>query len=238
MSIGSGMRVREHRFADADALAAALAAAVAAQLRAALAKRPAASLVVAGGTTPAPFLNRLSKASLAWDRVLVTLTDERWVSTGDPASNGAMIERTLLQHAAAAAQFVPLYTGAATPEAAIADATSRLADLPRPFDAVVLGIGEDGHTASLFPGADNLAAALALKNGQQVAAIRAPGALQPRLTLTLPALLDARSLYVLFAGPSKRRAYELACGDGAVEEMPIRGVLRGAAAPIDTYYTA
>ena len=128
----------------------------------------------------------------------------------------------------APAQFVPLYTGAATPEAAIADASTRLADLPRPFDAVVLGMGEDGHTASLFPGADNLAAALAPKNGQAVMAIRAPGAPQPRLTLTLPALLDARNLFVLFAGPAKRRAYELACSDGPLEEMPIRGVLRGA----------
>jgi len=238
MTISSSIRIREHQFADLDALAAALAAAVAAQLRAALAKRPAASLVVAGGTTPAPFLARLSKAALAWDRVLVTLTDERWVGAGDPASNGAMLQRTLLQSAAAPAQFIPLYTGAATPEAAIADASTRLADLPRPFDAVVLGMGEDGHTASLFPGADNLAAALTPKNGQAVMAIRAPGAPQPRLTLTLPALLDARNLYVLFAGPAKRRVYELACGDGPVEEMPIRGVLRGASVPVDAYYTA
>jgi 6-phosphogluconolactonase len=238
MTFTYGIRIREHQYADSEALAAALAAAVAAQLRAALAKRPAASLVVAGGTTPVPFLARLSKTTLAWDRVLVTLTDERWVDAGDPASNGAMLQRTLLQNAAAPAQFIPLYTGAVTPEAAIADASARLADLPRPFDALVLGMGEDGHTASLFPGADNLAAALAPKNGQAVMAIRAPGAPQPRLTLTLPALLDSRSLFLLFAGPSKRRAYELACGDGPVEEMPIRGVLRGAAVPVDAFYTA
>lgn len=238
MTIASGIRVREHQFGDHDALAAALAAAVAALLRAALAKRPSASLVVAGGTTPEPFLARLSKTALAWDRVLVTLTDERWVGAGDPASNGAMLRRTLLQGAAAPAQFIPLYTGASTPEAAIADASTRLTDLPRPFDAVVLGMGEDGHMASLFPGADNLAAALAPKNAQAVMAIRAPGAPQPRLTLTLPMLLDARNLFVLFAGTAKRRAYELACGEGQVEEMPIRGVLRGASVPIDVYLTA
>jgi 6-phosphogluconolactonase len=238
MTGDAGARVRNHLFEDLDSLSGALAALIAAQLRAALEARPAAGLVVAGGRTPAAFLTRLSNEALAWDRVFVTLTDERWVGADDPASNAAMLRTTLLVGAAARARFIPLYTGAATPDAAVDEVSKGLAVVPRPFDIMVLGMGDDGHTASLFPGADNLGAALAPKNRQSCMAIRAPGAPQPRMTLTLPTLLDARSLFVLFTGPSKRRTYEMTRQDGPVEDMPIRGVLRGAPVPVDVFYTA
>jgi 6-phosphogluconolactonase len=234
----AGARIRDHLFENLDSLSATLAALIAAQLRAVLAARPAASLVVAGGRTPAGILARLSNETLAWDRVFVTLTDERWVGADDPASNAAMLQKTLLVGAAARARFIPLYTGAPTPDEAIQSVSAGLATVPRPFDIMVLGMGDDGHTASLFPGADNLGAALAPKNGQPCMAIRAPGAPQPRITLTLPTLLDARSLFVLFTGPSKRRAYELARKSGPIEDVPIRGVLRGAPVPVDVFYTA
>ena len=229
---------RDHLFENLDSLSATLAALIAARLRAALEARPAASLVVAGGRTPAAFLARLSNETLAWDRVFVTLTDERWVSADDPASNAAMLRKTLLVGAAAPARFIPLYTGAPTPDQAVQSVSAGLATLPRPFDIMVLGMGDDGHTASLFPGADNLAAALAPKNGQPCMAIRAAGAPQPRITLTLPTLLDARSLFMLFTGPSKRQTYALACKSGPIEDMPIRGVLRNAPVPVDVFYTA
>lgn len=237
MTGSAGTRVREHLFETLDALSATLASVVAAQLRAALAARPAASLVVAGGRTPAAFLTRLSNEALAWDRVFVTLTDERWVDGDDPASNAAMLRQTLLVGAAVKARFVPLYTGALTPDEAIETVSAGLATLPRPFDIMVLGMGDDGHTASLFPGADNLSAALAPKGRQLCMGIRAPGAPQPRITLTLPTLLDARSLFVLFTGASKRRTFESASQSGPVEDMPIRGVLRGAPVPVDVFYT-
>jgi 6-phosphogluconolactonase len=116
--------------------------------------------------------------------------------------------------------------------AAIADVLG-LADLPSVHAGA--GMGEDGHTASLFPAPTRGGAGA---EEWQTVSIRAPGAPQPRLTLTLSALLDARNLFVLFAGPAKRRVYELACGDGPVEEMPIRGILRGAPVPVDVYHTA
>ena len=234
----AGARVRDHLFENLDSLFVTLAALIAAQLRAALEARPVASLVVAGGRTPAAFLGHLSNEALAWERVFVTLTDERWVGSDDPASNAAMLRKTLLVGPAAPARFIPLYTGAPTPDEALQSVSVGLATIPRPFDIMVLGMGDDGHTASLFPGADNLGAALAPQNGQPCMAIRAPGAPQPRITLTLPTLLDARSLFVLFTGPSKRRTYELACKSGPIEDMPIRGVLRNAAVPVDVFYTA
>jgi 6-phosphogluconolactonase len=235
MTASGGGRVREYLFDDADRLAETLAALVAARLRAGLRERGTASFVTAGGRTPAPFLTRLAAADLAWERVAVTLTDERWVGPDDPASNAASVQATLLTGRAATARFLPLYTGASTPEAGAAAAEARLAAIPRPYDIVLLGLGEDGHTASLFLGGDNLRAALALDSGRLCMAMRAPGAPQPRITLTLPALLDAGSLCILFTGAAKRRAFDAARSDGPVEAMPVRAVLRNASVPVEVF---
>lgn len=235
MTVARGGRVREYLFEDAERMAETLAGLVAARLRAALRDHATASLVTAGGRTPAPFLTRLAAAELPWDRVFVTLTDERWVGPDDPASNAASVQATLLTRNGAAARFVPLYTGASTPEAGEAEAAARLAAIPRPYDVVLLGLGEDGHTASLFPGGDNLRAALALDSGRLCMAMRAAGAPQPRITLTLPTLLDASSLFILFAGAAKRGAFESVRADGPIEAMPMRGVLRNAPVPVEVF---
>ncbi|TAM09084.1 MAG: 6-phosphogluconolactonase, partial [Rhodanobacter sp.] len=144
-----------HHFTQAAAQASALAERVAAQLRDGIAARGRALVAVSGGTTPAAFFAELARQVLDWARVTVTLVDERWVPDTDPRSNAKLVKETLLQGPAAAATFVPLYTGAATPEAGLADAATRIAALPLPFDAVLLGMGDDGHTASFFPGGDH-----------------------------------------------------------------------------------
>lgn len=223
-------------YADGPALARALAAHVAEALRARLARDGAASLAVSGGRTPVAFLETLSGAPLDWGRIAVTLVDERWVPETSPRSNAAMVRRHLLRGPAAAARFIPLFTGDATPEEGLAAATAAVASLPSPFAAVVLGMGDDGHTASFFPGAEGLAAAIDPAGTAPLAIARAEGAGEPRITFTLPSLIAADRLFLHIEGRTKRSVLERACAGTDAAELPIRAVLNAVRAPLDVMW--
>ena len=239
MSSDLSARIQRNEFADPAALAQALASSVADDLRTALQERQVASLALSGGNTPKAFMRALSKQSLDWSQVVVTLVDERWVPEDNARSNAALLRENLLQGPAAAARFLPLHRDTATPEEAL-DALERdLAALPSPFDAVVLGMGNDGHTASFFPGGDRLADALDPDSTRRVLPMRAPGAGEPRITLTLPTLLAARHLYLHIEGEEKQAVLAQALGGtDAGAGYPIRAVLRHARSPLATYWCA
>jgi 6-phosphogluconolactonase len=227
-----------HSFTDRPSLAAALAERVAEQLRAGIAERGRAVLAVSGGSTPGPFFDRLSQAELDWSRVEVTLVDERWVDEHNDRSNARLVRSRLLQGPAAAARLVPLYAAAETPEAAIAEVRARIAALPQPFDAVILGMGPDGHTASFFPGGDRLAEALDPRAEVAVLPMRATGAGEPRITLTLSALLDTRALFLHIEGEPKRQLLaDARLGQGAAADYPVRAVLTQSRVPLAVYWS-
>ncbi len=213
-------------FANREALAKELASNVAAALSARLAVQVEAVLAVSGGSTPGVFFSELSKAELDWSRIIVTLVDERWVPESSPRSNAALVRRTLLINNAASARFMPLYNGAETPEAGRAALEASFAKLPLSLAAAILGMGEDGHTASFFPGGDNLATALNPAQGQIMETMRAPGAGEPRITLTLPALVMADLLALHIEGERKREVLDQALAQGPDDAMPVRAVLR------------
>jgi 6-phosphogluconolactonase len=223
-------------FTDRDELAKALAAAVVADLNAGIAERGAASLAVSGGSTPAKFFSRLGRSKdVDWDKVVVTLVDERWVPETSDRSNANLVNTRMLQGPAASARFVPLYHGGEAPEpTTIAEADAAIAGVPDPFDAVILGMGNDGHTASFFPGGDTLKEAL--QGEGPVLALNAPGAGEPRVTLVLNKLLKTRSLYLHIEGEEKATVLAKALADGPVEDMPIRAVLRQAEKPLTIYW--
>ncbi|WP_414707266.1 6-phosphogluconolactonase [Rudaea sp.] len=230
----------EHSFASAELLADALAAAVAADLQSAISTRGRALLAVSGGKTPTRFLAQLSRQPLAWKQVTVTLVDERWVAPNDARSNEGLVRATLLQGAAAAAHFVSLYaTGFAEPETALPAIAKRIALLDWPFDALVLGMGEDGHCASFFPDGDHLAEATDPHTDALVLPMRAPGAGEPRITLTLPVVLDSRAIYLHIEGERKRRVLQDASNAAESDRtFPISQVLRNARAPLNVYWCA
>ncbi|MGH8253672.1 MAG: 6-phosphogluconolactonase [Steroidobacteraceae bacterium] len=224
------------RSADGAAQAEQLAAAIAVDLAAALTRREAASLVVSGGRTPQAMFAQLANHAIDWARVQVTLADERWVDTTDPASNEGLVRSALLRDRAACAQFVPLKTDAATPAEGANAAWRAVNAMPQPFDVVVLGMGDDGHTASLFPGSAGLSQALDKRAAPACVAIEPLAAAHARLSLNLAALLRARRICIQVSGAGKWAVYQQAIADGPDEEMPVRAVLRQSVVPVDVYW--
>lgn len=223
-------------FKDSATLVAALAGQVADLLRAGIKARGRASLVVSGGSTPVPFFAALSDLQLDWEDVTITLADERWVEPSDAASNEHLVRRHLLQNRAALARFVGLKTEAATAAEGESECAEHLGGVPRPFDALILGMGNDGHTASLFPEATRLRRALSLDSGQLCMAITPPSAPHERMTLTLPTLLQSRQIILHLVGSEKRAVYEKALTEGPVGEMPIRAVLNQTISPVTVFW--
>lgn len=213
--------------------AADLAEIVAADLAAAIARKGRATLAVPGGTTPGPFLTELAKAGIDWASVSVMLTDERFVPESSDRSNTRLLRQVLMQGPAAAATLVPFYAPADQPEDVVPALTEAISAV-LPLDVCVLGMGEDMHTASIFPGADRLEEALSAV-APVLIPMRAPGAPEPRLTLSAPVLRAAPSLHLLITGPAKRTAFEAALKADTALEAPVRAVLTGPN-PITTHY--
>ncbi|HET7065601.1 MAG TPA: 6-phosphogluconolactonase [Rudaea sp.] len=236
-SNNSAQRYVEHDFANSAELADALAADVAGRLRAAIASRGRALLALSGGTTPRQFMHALSSQQLEWSRVIVTLCDERWVPPQQERSNARLIREDMLQGAASAATFVPLYVDAPDPESGLAQAAAQVAALPLPIDVAVLGLGLDGHTASLFPDGDRIDAALDARGAALVLPMRSPSAGEPRITLTLPVLVAARALYLHIEGPEKKQVFaRLVKGEDASPRNPLRALMQHAGVPLVVYW--
>lgn len=224
-SLQMPLGVPGYQYETAAQMAEALAQRVADALRQALGERGRALLLVSGGRSPVALFERLAREPLSWKQVLVSLVDERWVAPSHPDSNEALVRHHLLQGAAAEACFVSLYQPAASHAQAAERADARLAGLP-PADVLLLGMGDDGHTASLFPGSPNLAEALREDCPQRLLPLRAPSAPVERLSLTLPPLRAARLALLAIQGQPKLATLARALQPGPAEALPIRALLR------------
>ncbi len=227
-----------HAFGDFETMVSELAAEIVRRLGAAVIARGRASLVVSGGTTPGPLFDALAKSEAPWANVTVTLSDERWVAPSSDRSNEKLVRARLLVGRASAAQFVPLKTAQANAVDAEQEASAAIAAVPRPFDVVLLGMGADGHTASLIPNSGGLARALDRADPNLAHAIEPPAStgMGPRMTLSLRALLDSHWIVLMIHGAGKKTAYDTAATGKDILAMPVRGVLRQKDVPVSAYW--
>jgi 6-phosphogluconolactonase len=229
-------KVNRHEFADRLTLGDTLAKDIASKLDAAVKARGKASIAVSGGSTPKLLFAVLAEQEIEWSKISVTLVDERWVDETSDRSNAALVKQHLISHEAHVATFLPLFDAAHADDvdAALADVGKRVDALGKPFDVVVLGMGPDGHTASFFPGGDHLAQALDLDGKQSVLSMRAKDAGEPRITLSLPRVLDTRALYLHIEGNDKKEILDKAIAGG---DFPIAAVLKQDRTAVDVYWS-
>lgn len=201
-------------------LAEQLAEAVFQALQEDLSHQDRALLVVSGGSTPVPFFKALAAKSLPWERLDITLADERWVGEESPDSNARLVREHLLQGAASAANFIPLTCDASTPEEGVETVAQQAASLAWPASVVILGMGGDGHTASLFP--DSRELDLALATDELLVAVRTPSQPQPRITFSADRLHQARRHFLHITGDDKRAVLAKALNGDDVRQLPIR----------------
>ena len=228
---------------DKQALAQLLSDSIVERLQSAIESDQRASLVVSGGSTPAPVFACLSEADIDWSKVKVTLADERWVPPGDPDSNESLVRDTLMVKKASVAQFVSLFRDGITPELAVLEVAKDLKKMASPFTAVILGMGNDGHTASLFPDAPGaqLSKAMDLNNPEDLALMHPASVSQTRITLTRRALMNANHRYLHITGEQKSQVLFDAIGtepeQGYRDGMaPVTGLLLGSPESVSVFW--
>jgi len=209
-------------YPDREMLAMDVANQLSGDLKTHLLSHDTASFAVAGGSTPAPIFDGLCAADLDWSRVRVMATDERWVASNNERSNARMIRNSLLVNRAAAARFLPFYVPDLNPEEAVSQVETLVAP-ELPISVLLLGMGADMHTASLFPGVPGLELALA-STAPTLAILRPDSQPDPRISLSARVLDAAISKHLVIFGDDKKKAFERALSLPP-QEAPIQAVM-------------
>ncbi|OTQ75195.1 MULTISPECIES: 6-phosphogluconolactonase [Gilliamella] len=227
-----------NKYPNSQLLIEDLTAHIVKELQQAINNKGHASIAVSGGKTPIPLFKLLSQQDLDWHNVFITLVDDRWVDDTDDASNEKLVLTYLLQNKAKLANFVGLKNSCDNPFDGAEITDKILNKIPMPFDVLILGMGEDGHTASLFPGAANLMAGLDMKSGRKVVGMTPLTAPLDRITLTLPTILDSQNIYLHLVGESKMQVLEQAEKGDDINQMPIRAILQQNKVNVIGFWTA
>jgi 6-phosphogluconolactonase len=222
-------------FFDSRALASREAAGrITLALKSDLKSKSGAGLLVSGGSSPKECFNMLSDTELDWDRVHIVMSDERYIPADHPDSNEGMVRRELLTGFAETASIVSMFEQGVSVTDYCEHLEQELRKIPRPYSAAVLGMGEDGHFASLFPDFDRLEDGLDLKSKHLCLPVQTAASPFPRITMTLPALLESRAVILLFFGDAKRKVYEQSKQIGS--KYPLAALLQQTRTPVHVYW--
>ena len=223
-------------FESPSALDTQLVARVSNLLSAAIAQTGSASLVVSGGRTPKGFFHLLSQEDILWPDILVTLADERWVDASHADSNEKLVRENLLINLASKAKFMSLKNSSPTAAQGVERLEYDLASAGS-FTVVILGMGDDGHTASLFPGSNSISAGLDMNSGSQCVAVMPLDAPHERMSMTLPRLLNTQEIIIHLCGEDKRNVLSDAFSGKDPYELPIRAILQQEKTPVAVYWS-
>ncbi|CAA6822177.1 MAG: 6-phosphogluconolactonase (EC, eukaryotic type [uncultured Sulfurovum sp.] len=226
-----------HTFQTQYELVSLLSKSIAMKLETAIRTKGKANLIVSGGSTPLALFRELREISLEWEKVNIGLCDERWISPSHEESNENLVKNHLLQGKASRARFIGMYNEYLDIYSAEKCCTQKIKETLFPFDVVVLGMGNDGHTASLFPNNTELKKAFDLNNKELCIAIEPKTASYKRMSLTLSAILSAQHIYLHFEGKEKTAVYKTANRGKNIYTMPIRAVLNQDIRDLEVYYT-
>ncbi|PHZ84820.1 6-phosphogluconolactonase [Paremcibacter congregatus] len=228
-------QITEKKFTRKQALFDQLFQDTTTRLQKAVAEKDMASVLLSGGTTPGSFYDVLSHADIPWDKICLSVTDERWVPATNPASCEYLVRQTLMQNRAATARFFPLKSPPDALMDGYAITLDSLRQMPQPFDMVLLGMGLDGHVASLIPTAEDTARGLDPANKNICQYIRNPGGDYPRISMTVNSLLNVAQVTLLFFGVEKWAVYQDALHDTAFT-WPVSHILHQDQTPVEIYW--
>ena len=232
-----------HQGSDKQSLAEHLAGEISLHIAHAIRDHGSAVIALSGGSTPKPLFEALVNHDIDWSRVIITLVDERWVDEQHILSNAAFLKTYLLNKLPNTVRFVPLYREAVSVGESLPyvvsnylQATGSNASAPRAFDVVIVGMGGDGHTASFFPDADNIADLVNIDSYDALLTCDSPSTQVERVTWSLPVLLNTRFLALHFTGQDKKSVFEQACDGGSAKVLPIRSMLFQDRVDLNVYY--
>jgi len=223
------------KFDNTSVLDVALVENVVQALTADLNLRGMATLVVSGGRTPKGFFQLLSQQALNWEKVTITLADERWVNADHEASNEKLVRENLIINSACKAQFLPLKNAAVTAAEGVKELHPKLLAEGR-FSVVILGMGDDGHTASLFPGSTTLEAGLDMTSGDTCLSVQPLEAPHERMSMTLPRLLNSQKIILHLSGDNKLEVLNQVLNGDDIQELPVRAVLQQSRVPVQIFW--
>lgn len=223
--------MKESIFETREALVSEFSQRIVGILSDAIAEKGAASILVSGGSTPLPLFKALSESDLEWSKVTISLADERWVEPSDSASNEKLVRENLLQNNAADATFIGMKTPHTDANDGLEELNARYEAMSWPVDILILGMGEDAHTASLFPCSEQIQTGLSTED--KLLAVSPTTAPHQRMSFSLNALVQSENVFLHLTGDSKKAVLDKAvAGDIALNEaqleMPIRAVLHNA----------